>query len=72
LPGVCGAIFRHRDPGALRDGMLDLAEDSTRLEAWREPARARATTFAYEAAAAAFWNLYVSIWNERRPRTGTR
>jgi glycosyltransferase involved in cell wall biosynthesis len=62
VPGICGEIFRHRDPDALRDGILALAADPARLEAWRGAARSRALEFAYEAAAAAFWNLYVAIW----------
>jgi glycosyltransferase involved in cell wall biosynthesis len=64
VPGTYGMIFPHRNPDGLRDGILDLAGDPARLEAWRAPARARATEFAYEAAAAAFWNLYRSIWRE--------
>jgi glycosyltransferase involved in cell wall biosynthesis len=71
VPGVCGAIFHHREPGALRDGILAMTKYPARLEAWREPARARAMEFAYEAAAAAFWKLYVSVWNEHRPAHGT-
>src|SRR5690606_7469221 len=61
-PEACGRIFRHREPGAVRDGILALVADPARLEAWRGPARARAATFAYEAAANAFWNLYVEVW----------
>jgi len=64
-PGVCGAVFRHDQPHALRDGILALVNDPARLEAWREPARARAATFSYEAAANAFWRMYEDV-NERK------
>jgi glycosyltransferase involved in cell wall biosynthesis len=59
-PGVCGTIFDHTQPHALRDGILKLVDDPARLMAWREPARTRAATFSYEAAANAFWALYVA------------
>lgn len=61
-PGVCGAVFRHREAGSLAAGILDLVNDPARLEAWREPARHRATAFAYETAATTFWSLYVKVW----------
>lgn len=66
VPGVCGEVFRHRDPDALRAGMLALAADPARLEGWRTTARARAMEFGYEAAASAFWNLYVEVWENTR------
>ena len=67
-PEVCGRIFNHREPGALRDGILDLVADPVRLEAWRAPARPRAATFAYEAAANAFWNLYVEVYSNQKSK----
>jgi hypothetical protein len=57
-------------PGSLRDGILSLAADPVRLEAWREPARARATEFSYEAAANAFWNFYVEVLKGKRVEGG--
>ena len=65
-PETCGRIFEHRVPHSLRDGILDLASDPARLATWGLAARDRALTFSYDAAATAFWNLYVDIW------TGTR
>jgi glycosyltransferase involved in cell wall biosynthesis len=64
VPGECGEIFDHRDPNALRDGILALSSDDARLgrlPRYRENARARALTFSYEAAANAFWSYYEEI-----------
>jgi glycosyltransferase involved in cell wall biosynthesis len=66
LPGDCGEIFPHRVPGALRDGILGLAGDPSRLERYREAARHRASGFTYEASARAFWNLYLSLLKKSR------
>jgi glycosyltransferase involved in cell wall biosynthesis len=60
-PGVCGAVFKHAVPHALRDGILELVNNPAKLEAWREPARTRAATFSYEAAANAFWTMYEDV-----------
>jgi glycosyltransferase involved in cell wall biosynthesis len=67
-PGVCGEVFRHKEPGSLAAGILALVQDPERLESWREPARQRATAFAYEKAAKAFWNLYESVWEKNRKK----
>jgi glycosyltransferase involved in cell wall biosynthesis len=61
VPGECGEIFRHREPNALRDGILALAGDATRLSRYRENARVRALEFSYEAAAHAFWSYYEEL-----------
>lgn len=61
-PERCGRVFAHRVPGALRDGILDLASDPARLASWSTAARARALTFSYDAAANAFWQLYKEVW----------
>jgi glycosyltransferase involved in cell wall biosynthesis len=61
VPGECGDVFFHRDPAALREGMLALAEDAARTARYRANARARAREFSYEAAAKAFWNFYEEI-----------
>lgn len=65
IPGHCGEIFPHRNPHSLRDGILSLAEDPDRLARYRAAARLRAADFSYEAAAEAFWNLYLEILNRR-------
>lgn len=62
VPEVCGRVFAHREPGALKEAILDLVNDPAGLEAWRAPARARAQEFSYAAAANAFWNFYVETW----------
>jgi glycosyltransferase involved in cell wall biosynthesis len=59
--GICGDIFRGNEEEALRDGILSLANDPARLARYREAARLRASEFTYEAAARAFWNLYLSV-----------
>jgi glycosyltransferase involved in cell wall biosynthesis len=61
VPGECGEIFRHREPSALRDGILALAGDAERLARYRENARVRALTFSYEAAARAFLAYYEEL-----------
>lgn len=76
VPDVCGTIFKHDEPGALRDGILAMLGDPARLESWRDPARARAQEFSYAAAAEAFWNFYVELWAwhdgaSRRKRKGS-
>ncbi len=65
VPGVCGTVFRHDEPDALKDAILALVNDPGRLEAWRAPARARALEFSYASAAEAFWNFYVETWTRR-------
>lgn len=65
VPGVCGTVFRHDEPGALTRAMLAMVNDPDRLEAWREPARTRALEFSYAAAAQAFWDFYVETWTQR-------
>ncbi len=64
VPGECGDVFRHREPGALRDGILALANDPARLARYRANARGRAQAFSYEAAARAFWEFYEEMGNE--------
>lgn len=59
--GVCGDIFRGDESEALSEGILSLANDPARLARYREAARLRASEFTYEAAALAFWNLYLSV-----------
>jgi glycosyltransferase involved in cell wall biosynthesis len=71
VPGVCGAVFLHEEPDALHQGILALVNDPARLEAWREPARARAAQFAYEVAANAFWDLYVAVLEEKKAVGGS-
>src|SRR5690606_13585563 len=74
-PGSCGAVFSHRDPDALRAGILALTGDADRLralEAWRAPARERAAGYSYEAAANAFWDLYVELWRAHRTAASSR
>ena len=61
VPGVCGEVFPGNDPNALSDGIVALAGDPARLARFREAARMRASEFTYEAAARAFWNLYLSV-----------
>jgi glycosyltransferase involved in cell wall biosynthesis len=65
LPGVCGEIFAHRDPRALREGIASLSADPERLERYRPAARTRAEEFTNENAARAFWNFYRTQWKPR-------
>ncbi|MCD6024730.1 MAG: glycosyl transferase family 1 [Fibrobacteria bacterium] len=61
VPGVCGEIFAGNDPDSLKKGIVALSQDPARLARYREAARRRASEFTYEAAARAFWDLYLSI-----------
>jgi glycosyltransferase involved in cell wall biosynthesis len=61
VPGVCGDIFPGGDPDSLSEGIVTLSQDPERLARYRVAARLRASEFTYEAAAQAFWNLYLSI-----------